>query len=401
VITAFAPGASWDAKGNEAAVARIAVDGRYNQSLIVFGNERSSTYQVLLGNLKEGDHTLIVERDERSSAPSTRFVVRDARVTVISSGSSDFLAVEHAPILYARADTLGAFTDAPLLMWYEMFRSQDDETIQYSIVFSNEDGGTPTDALMARWGRTTDIEYIYRVTLDRQDHIKNEVFLGIDEKGHYFRGQKENLHPLILDATPNNDFTDTGFSPVRYRFKPIYADLSRHSREELMDHFPWTYGVMEEELRRERKLRSFGKEDGTKVSDPKNYLYIEMKAENSQAGLVAWVKLKNQNEWYSSYRGRWDFVISRSGWYRTTVELPPGTTAGSIQYLALECVEVSPWNLILDEDSVRTFGHSVLESLSKAFLLDPGYRPAETLFEVHSPLTFHPGELHTFLPAGR
>ena len=38
--------------------------------------------------------------------------------------------------------------------------------LQYTAIFSNEDGGTSTRALMARWGRTTDIEYIYRAWLD-------------------------------------------------------------------------------------------------------------------------------------------------------------------------------------------------------------------------------------------
>jgi hypothetical protein len=150
-------------------------------------------------------------------------------------------------------------------------------------VFSNEDGGTRTDALMARWWRTTDIEYLYRVTLDNHDRVVKEVFQGIDEKPHPFRGRKERLHPLILETTPNNDFTDTGYSPVQYRFMPVYADLSRHSREELMDRFPWTYRVMAEELNREQKLRPFGTVKGTKISEPRNYLYLEMKAENHQA----------------------------------------------------------------------------------------------------------------------
>ena len=39
------------------------------------------------------------------------------------------------------------------------------------MIWSNEDGGTNTPALMARWGRTTDIEWIYRVVLDRAGAI--------------------------------------------------------------------------------------------------------------------------------------------------------------------------------------------------------------------------------------
>ncbi len=399
-ITASAPGASWSMRGKEAAMAGLTLDGQYNQDIMVFGSERASTYHVCLGYLKAGAHTLSVERDDHWSAPDASLEVQNARVTQIRPDSPEFEVVEHAPIMYARADTLGNFSDAPLLMWYEVFKHPEGETIQYSIVFSNEDGGTRTDALMARWGRATDIEYIYRVTLDNQDRIQKEVFLGIDEKPHPFHGQKQRLHPLILDATPNNDFTDTGYSPIEYRFMPVYADLSQHSREELMDRFPWTYQVMGEELEREKKLRPFGTSEGTKVSDPRNYLYLEMNAENQNAGLIAWVKLKNSQRWYSSNRGRLDLVITRSGWYRTTIELPPGTTASSIQYLALECVDMSPLDLLEENGNKKPAVKSVLESVSKAFLLDSQYRPGKTLFEIHSPVTISPGEMYTFLPDG-
>ena len=40
------------------------------------------------------------------------------------------------------------------------------ERLRYSVVFSNEDGGTPSDRLMATWGRLTDIEYVYAVERD-------------------------------------------------------------------------------------------------------------------------------------------------------------------------------------------------------------------------------------------
>jgi hypothetical protein len=393
-----APGASWATGGNEAAVARITLDGQYNQDVTVFGNERPATYRVLLGYLKGGPHTLAVERDDRLSARQARLEVDQASVSVISDESPEFRVVQHAPVLFGRADTLGAFTDAPLLMWYEIFKEPEGETIQYSIVFSNEDGGTRTDALMARWGRATDIEYIYRVTLDNHDRIEKEMFLGIDEKPHPFRGRKEGLHPLILDATPNNDFTDTGFTPVRYRFMPVYADLTHHSREELMNRFPWTYRVMSEELSREGKLRPFGTSEGTKVSDPRNYMYLEMKAENNGAGLIAWAKLKNGDRWYSSNKGRFGLVIHRNGWFRTTIELPPGTSADSIQYLALECVDMLPLDLLMGDQGGETVHQSVLESVSRAFLLDSQYHPGKNLFEVDSPVTLRPGQMVTFRP---
>jgi hypothetical protein len=139
--------------------------------------------------------------------------------------------------------------------------------------------------------------------------------------------------------------------------------------------------------------------EGTNISDPRNYLYLEMKAENHETGLVAWIKLKKGDRWYSSNRGRLELVITRSGWYRTTVELPPGTTAGSIQSLALECVGMPSLNL-LGGGRVVTSGQSLFESFGKAFLLNSQYRPGKVLFEVHAPITFQPGEMYTFPFAG-
>ena len=42
---------------------------------------------------------------------------------------------------------------------------------RYSVIFTNEDGGTPADRLMATWGRTTDIEYLYSVEVDAQGNV--------------------------------------------------------------------------------------------------------------------------------------------------------------------------------------------------------------------------------------
>src|SRR5581483_6447418 len=152
-IVAAAPGASWDKPGAEAAVATLTLDGQYNQDVFILRGGELSAYRVFLGPLTPGRHTLEIVRSDRWSAPGAGFRVQQVRASVIDLSSPDFRAVAHAPILYARADTLGRFSDAPLLMWYERFSEADGETIQYSIVFTNEDGGTPTDALMARWGR--------------------------------------------------------------------------------------------------------------------------------------------------------------------------------------------------------------------------------------------------------
>ena len=50
--------------------------------------------------------------------------------------------------------------------------------IRYSVVFSNEDGGTPADRLLATWGRLTDIEYVLGVELDREGRVLEATYQG-------------------------------------------------------------------------------------------------------------------------------------------------------------------------------------------------------------------------------
>ncbi|MGA2630978.1 MAG: hypothetical protein ABSG54_12295 [Terriglobia bacterium] len=396
-VIASAPGAAWGRAGAEAAIATAYLDDHYNQDVIVLHGEERWTYRVFLGPLEAGNHRLRVERNAQWSAPSAGLKVENVHVIEVEPKDPEYRASAHAPILLARADTVGHFSDAPLLMWYERFQEGPNQTIQYSIVLSNEDSGTPTEALMARWGRASDIEYVYRVTLDAGGKVQQEIFQGMDHDDRAFHGQRLGQHPLILVATPNNCFADTGYSVLQYHLLPVFADLSGDSREELMDRFPWTYSIMAQELEREGKLRPYDVTQGENISDPRNYLYVEMEAENRQSGLVVWVKLKGRPQWYSSHRGRWPLVISRSGWYRTTVELPPQTAPEAIESLALECVDLrDPRPFEPDDEPLPPPAQSLLHKIGKAFLLEADYRPGKNILQVDRAITFHPGDMQTF-----
>src|SRR5262245_60712525 len=60
-LTASAPGTSWRERGAEAAVATIYVDGQYQQDVILFAGARDFTYQLSLGRIGAGEHSLRVE----------------------------------------------------------------------------------------------------------------------------------------------------------------------------------------------------------------------------------------------------------------------------------------------------------------------------------------------------
>jgi hypothetical protein len=106
-------------------------------------------------------------------------------------GDPGWAALAHAPILYARANTIGRFDDIPMISYCERLEEDGRPLLQYTVSFSNEDGGTSTRALMARWGRTTDVEYIYRTWLDAAGEVTRATIQAEDHKEVAFRGQRE------------------------------------------------------------------------------------------------------------------------------------------------------------------------------------------------------------------
>ena len=173
-LTASAPHTTWAEAGSEAAVATVLVDGRYNQDVFLFLGERKFTYRVLLGRFQPGEHTLRIDLNRKRSASKAATVeIQDSKISFVERGSAEYQALSLSPIVYARPNTIGRFTDIPLLMWYETEKAGQLTTFRYSVIFTNEDGGTQTSALMARWGRTTDIEWIYEVQIDADGRTKS------------------------------------------------------------------------------------------------------------------------------------------------------------------------------------------------------------------------------------
>ena len=144
------------------------LDGNYSQHLQLVRGETVTDYRIALGQLAKGLHRLTIDRDPALTAPAAGPATIDVETfsTLRPGRSDDYTALSMAPILYARPNTVGKFTDLPLVMWYERVPTSRGRQYRYSVIFSNEDGGTQTDRLMATWGRTTDIEFVYGVEVD-------------------------------------------------------------------------------------------------------------------------------------------------------------------------------------------------------------------------------------------
>ena len=358
-IEARSPGASWARKGSEAAALVVTVDGAYNQDVLLWAGEEFYRYRVLLGRLPKGRHKVSVALNEaRSAAGARRAEVKSLRTIMPSAVASpdskevDFtviplefgapsseeqgFAIAHAPVLYARPNTFDHFTDVPLLMYYEVLREAGDTVFRYTVVFSNEDGGTQTAALFARWGRGTDIEWVYEMRV-RGGKVVAETFQGVRHETKSFNGQRTGgEHPLLAVASDNNNFSDLACSAVRFAPLPVRARLEAATRESVMDAHPATYRAMAEELMREGRISDTPSDINT-VADPREYLYVEAASEQSGAAVAFDVKLKGRDDVFKSDMGEPRLRIERSGYYRTAVRLPKGVAHDSVESVTARC----------------------------------------------------------------
>jgi len=272
-------------------------------------------------------------------------------------------------------------------MYYEIARENErDLRVRYTVIFSNEDGGTPTPALMARWGRATDIEWIYEFTL-RDGKVVEERYQGIEHETKVFTGSRfSGDHPLLAVASDNNNFSDLACSEVRYALLPVRAQLNGASREKMMDDAPWTYRIMAEELERERRI-SNSPADANTIADPREYLYIEAYSEQKGTALSFEVRLAGDDKTYFSDFGDARLRVERSGYFRTATRLPPAFNPASLDTITVRCHSATTPSEMRVCAKVR---------LSKVFTLDKRFVPRPLRVLEQPSMKLHPGEANTF-----
>jgi hypothetical protein len=362
-LTAEGRDSDWGTPGHEAAVVTVWLDGAYAEDVVLHQGDRPFGYRVALGHVAAGEHRLRVTFSEAKSAPA----VHGARVTglaprVVADDDPQAEVLRHAPILYGRdlPEIPGRYensqTDTPLVAYHTTVTdpATGDRTIEYTMIWSNEDGGTNTPALMARWGRTTDIEWIYRVVLDPQGRVLSEVYQAPNHATLPFTGAKEGDHPLLVTATANNN-TDAVTDPSKSTGYRFFLDSSQalpdgRAREAIMDANPWTYQIMAKEMVREGKVEQPASTATPEMSDQRDYLFAELAktttypvapAPGTWVGTALAVRLKGADTWYTSHHGVADWSIQRDIPAATTVELPEGATAADVQAVKAIAVPVA------------------------------------------------------------
>lgn len=387
-LNAWCAGCDWGRPGHEAAGIELRLDGLYSQHVLLTRGERNAEYRAALGRLPRGPHHLSLLLDPLLSGRE----IRDATIATVAiapmgAGSPEERALAHAPVLHARPDTLGRFSDPPLVMWYEREPTPRGTRLRYSVVFSNEDGGTPSDRLMATWGRLTDIEYVYGVEQDRNGRVLAEEFQGRHHKLVPFAGSHEAAHPLLYVATDNNMVDDHGLVTPRFALVPIPFDLKNTSREAVMDAHPWTYQVSAAEARREGRVDQAARPGHHKIPDLQRFATLEACAPAHDATIAFSVGVRSPGgrpRWFNSDLGLIRFRIARqphqfpNGCFRGAVALPAGVTAADLVGLRFRAFTRIP-----DEGEPllsKGAGSARLRSVNTLFLLGPDDLPGPKLF---------------------
>jgi hypothetical protein len=314
----------------------------------------------------------------------------------------DQLVLRHAPIVVGRTMPLlgdayqNARTDTPLIAWHEKRPAETPghSVLEYSIVWSNEDGGTNTPALMARWGRTTDVEWIYRVEVDADGR-------RVEGTGEYhgpahvtlkFTGRYEGDHPLLQTCTNNNNMCDilTPIAPLRFLPDASRTRPTDRTREIVMDREPWTYRVMAHEMLREGRLESTPDPATPEVGDLRTYLFVELAKQTgaptqgtgSRPGVTLGVRLKDDpSKLYRSDHQEPTWSVERDGPAATTVELPQGTTVDDIASIEAIRQPVGAGD---------NGAPSTVTNLHRGFFLDESYLPQESAITWTGSVTLTP-----------
>ena len=344
------------------------IDGVRGHEVLAFPAIGPDRYDTLVGPLPEGRHSLEL-RPASTWEPPACIAIGRLETAVHAAGTPEHELYRRAPVLELRADTIGEDTDLPLYAYAERLPAEGGVAWRYSVVFSNEDGGTPTRALFARWGRTTDIEQVYEVRTGG-GKVAGESFQGPDLVTRTFSGRRQGEAPVLLVATLNNMVIDRGRSLAAVRLVPSLAELSAATRESTMDARPWVYRRMAQELAAEGRIVENAPLDERwprVAPDPRAHLYLEARLRLDRAVAVAWVTDRAGRRFWSHY-GKAPLAIDRDGWVRTAVAVGAGPAA-SIAEAGWACLE----------DPESPAGGSCQIEATRAFALDGEHKPGANL----------------------
>lgn len=353
------PGYNWAAGPWDPAL-EVRLDGNFVSSLIPFRGEEDAEYAFMLGNIEAGAHTVSLV-DPAATARNVK--IGAVETEVIASDDPRYVAISHTPFLYGRPENTNS--DVPLLFWYvDTPKAGGGRMIDYSIVWTNEDGGTPAVMLMSKYGRSVDIESVYTMTIDNSGKIVSEVIQGADHVVRQFAGRRIGSHPVLRTCTTNNMVDDSGESPLMFTYLPVPFDTDG-TRERMLDRQPWIYRVTYEELKKEKKFAKIIPDlSMNRIDDLRNYALVDLDTDSFGALIGVSLKLRGKNKWYDADEGIEKLRLNRPGVARVAVRLPVGTAPGDIEALKLAA-------------SGRKNDRVTIKSVGPVTVLDKDFKPTQ------------------------
>jgi hypothetical protein len=361
-LTMSAPQTSWGDPADTAVVVQARVDHGSWQQIVLFEGAQPFTYEGFTGPLRTGRHVVTV-RIRRSLSHVTRHaplavIVKQSLVVVRPSTAAGF-ELAHAPVLYDRR--VSAVQDTPLITYADDVAQPDPAApglrrLTYVVTWSHEDAGTGFAPWLewGTWGRMTDIETAISMSVDRGGHVSRPAYLtcvtcgrhfpenrtALDETEAPFRGRWFHGHPILRVATGNNDLSALGVTPLRFQQALAAPPAPGDTREGAMDRNPWTYGVMGEELARDRADYSTDA-NSTGPGDPRQYLIVALDTILQRGAAVGVdVRLAGSGTLYSSDL-KTTYPLYAGGRGRTAVKVPLSQVNRPITLLRLRVLGAS------------------------------------------------------------
>jgi hypothetical protein len=288
-----------------------------------------------------------------TSVPTVKVV--DSQFEVVDPTNPQYLATAYAPVMYGRSTS--ALHDVPLLVDATASPASGGATnLSYTIIWSHEDAGTGFVPFLesGTWGRMTDIENAISFTVEPDGSTTNASYLwggepatgfpdsqgAIQEVDVPFTGQWDGNHPVLRDATGNNDFSQSGTTPFRFQLAPVPGPAAGQTRESVMDAHPFTYQISAEEVGRWYGDISTSPQS-PEIGDLRQYATIDLNASGTGvSSLAVELQLSGGATWYASdfHTG---YPANGTGHFRTMVKLPLGWQSQTITGVRVQAYPAS------------------------------------------------------------
>ncbi|MGH9079900.1 MAG: hypothetical protein ACRDYE_07495, partial [Acidimicrobiales bacterium] len=318
------------------------------QQFVLFAGASAFTYAGFTGPVTTADSYRVTVSAEQAHAkgglswPTGRRTPRadvvDAELDVVGPTNPQYLVTAYAPVMYGRSTS--ALHDVPLLVDATATPQGGGATqLSYTVIWSHEDAGTGFVPFLewGTWGRMTDIEDAISFTVAADGTTSDASYLwggepptgfpdsqgAIQEVDVPFAGQWDGHHPILRDATGNNDFSDSGTTPFRFQLAPVPGPGAGQVRESVMDANPFTYEISGQEV-----ARWYGDVStdprSPQPGDARQYATIDLDASGTGVtSLAVELQLAGGPTWYASdfHTG---YPAHSGGHFRTVVKLPVG-----------------------------------------------------------------------------